>query len=102
MENGEVPMENNVAEQSVRGFCIRKENWVMIDTVAGAKSSPIVYSIAETVKANSLKLYEYFEYLFTEIPKHLEDTDRTFLNDLPPWSPNLPTNRRKPDKNDEI
>jgi transposase len=27
----------------------------MIDTVAGAKSSAIVYSIAETAKANSLK-----------------------------------------------
>ena len=41
----------------------------MIDTVAGAKSSAIVYSIAETAKANNLKPYDYFEYLLTEVDK---------------------------------
>ena len=43
----------------------------MIDTINGAKSSAIIYSIAETAKANDLKPYEYFEYLLTEIPKHM-------------------------------
>ena len=43
----------------------------MIDTINGAKSSAIIYSIAETAKANHLKPYEYFEYLLTEIPKHM-------------------------------
>ena len=98
LDDGEVPMDNNAAEQSIRGFCIGKKNWVMIDTVAGAKSSAIIYSIAETAKANGLKPYDYFEYLLTEIPEHLDDTDRTFLEDLLPWSPNLPANCRKPDK----
>ena len=77
------------------------KNRVMIDTVAGAKSSAIIYSIAETAKANNLKPYDYFEYLLTEIPEHLDDTDRSFLDDLLPWSPNLPANCRKPGK-DEV
>ena len=97
-DEGDVPMDNNAAEQSIRGFCIGKKNRVMVDTVAGAKSSAIIYSIAETAKANNLKPYDYFEYLLTEIPKHLDDTDRSFLDDLLPWSPNLPANCRKPDK----
>lgn len=101
LDDGEVPMDNNAAEQSIRGFCIGKKNWVMIDTIAGARSSAIIYSIAETAKANGLKPYDYFEYLLTEIPKHLEDTDRSFLDDLLPWSPKLPANCRKPDK-DEV
>ncbi|GFI46569.1 hypothetical protein IMSAGC019_01888 [Lachnospiraceae bacterium] len=100
LDDGEVPMDNNAAEQSIRGFCIGKKNWVMIDTIAGAKSSAIIYSIAETAKANNLKPYDYFEYLLTEIPRHLDDTDRRFLNDLLPWSPNLPANCRKPDKSE--
>ena len=100
LDNGEVPMDNNAAEQSIRGFCIGKKNWVMIDTIAGAKSSAIIYSIAETAKANNLKPYDYFEYLLTEIPKHLDDTDRSFLDDLLPWSPSLPANCRKPDKSE--
>ena len=100
LDDGEVPMDNNAAEQSIRGFCIGKKNWVMIDTVAGAKSSAIIYSIAETAKANNLKPYDYFEYLLDEIPKHLDDTDRSFLDDLLPWSPNLPANCRKSGKDE--
>ncbi len=100
LDDGEVPMDNNAAEQSIRGFCIGKKNRVMIDTIAGAESSAIIYSIAETAKANNLKPYDYFEYLLTEIPKHLDDTDRSFLDDLLPWSPSLPANCRKPDKSE--
>ena len=73
----------------------------MIDTIAGARSSAIIYSIAETAKANSLRPYDYFEHLLAVIPKHLDDTDRSFLDDLLPWSPNLPANCRKPGK-DEV
>ena len=44
LSDGEVPMDNNAAEQSIRGFCIGKKNRVMIDTVAGAQSSAIIYT----------------------------------------------------------
>lgn len=70
----------------------------MIDTINAAKSSAIIYSIAETAKANNLKPYEYFEYLLTEIPKHMDDTDRSFLDELVPWSEKLPESIRKPKK----
>jgi len=93
--DGEVPMDNNAAEQSIRGFCIGKKNWMFIDTIHGAKSSAIIYSIAETAKANNLKPYEYFKYLLTEIPEHMEDKDRSFCEKLLPWSPDLPDVCRK-------
>ena len=83
---------------TLRGFCIGKHNWRLIDTVRGAKSSAIIYSITETAKANGLKGYDYVEYLLAEIPKHEDDTDRLFLDDLFPWSPNLPERCRKTNK----
>ena len=58
----------------------------MIDTIAGAESSAMIYSIAETAKANKLKPYNYFEYLLTEIQKHMDDHDICFCEDLLPWS----------------
>lgn len=73
----------------------------MIDTVNGATSSAIIYSIAETAKANQLKPYEYFEYLLTEIPKHMDDKNSNFLEELLHWSETLPENIRKPQKTDE-
>lgn len=95
LDDGDVPMDNNASERAIRGFCIGKKNWEMIDTINGAKTSAIIYSIAETAKANNLKPYDYFEYLLTEIPNHMEETDRSFLKDLLPWSPNLPEHIRK-------
>ena len=101
LENGDVPMDNNASERAIRGFCMGKKNWEMIDTVNGATSSAIIYSIAETAKANQLKPYEYFEYLLTEIPKHMDDKNSNFLEELLPWSETLPENIRKPEKTDE-
>lgn len=98
LEDGDVPMDNNASERAIRGFTVGRKNWVLIDTVNGAKTSAMIYSIAETAKANALKPYEYFEYLLEEIPKHLEDTDRSFLDDLLPWSEKLPDRIRKSNK----
>ena len=53
---------------------IKKKNWQVIDTINGAKTFAVIYSIAETVKSNNLKPYEYFKYLLTVIPEHMEDT----------------------------
>ena len=90
LEDGEVPIDNNASERAIRGFCIGKKNWQMIDTINGAHSSAIIYSIAETAKANNLKPYDYFVYLLEEIPKHMDEEDRSFLEDLLPWSQKLP------------
>lgn len=95
LEDGEVPLDNNAAEQTIRPFCVGKKNWVMIDTIAGAESSAMIYSIAETAKANKLKPYNYFEYLLEEIPKHMDDHDTSFCEDLLPWSDKLPAKCRK-------
>ena len=95
LTDGDVPLDNNASERAIRGFCIGKKNWQVIDTINGAKTSAIIYSIAETAKANNLKPYEYFTHLLTEIPKHMEDTDRAFLKDLLPWSDKLPKSIRK-------
>lgn len=95
LDDGEIPIDNNTAEQSIRGFCIGKKNWVMCDTINGAEASAIIYSLVETAKANKLKIYEYFNHLLTEIPEHMLDTNRDFLNDLLPWSDKLPAECRK-------
>ena len=95
LNDGRVPADNNAAEQAIRGFCIGKKNWHMIDTIHGAQASAIIYSIAETAKANHLKPYHYFEHLLTEIPKHMDDTSVDFLESLLPWSYDLPAGCRK-------
>lgn len=95
LTDGEVPIDNNASERAIRGFCIGKKNWQMIDTINGAKTSAIIYSIVETAKANNLKPFDYVQYLLEEIPQHMDDTDCSFLENLLPWSEKLPAEIRK-------
>ena len=86
---GDVPMDNNFAEQAIRPFTIGRKNFVIIDSSNGARASAIIYSLVETAKANQLNVYQYFELLLTEIPKHMDDKNLSFLDDLLPWSPSV-------------
>lgn len=90
LEDGEVPLDNNATEGVLRSFCLHKHTWKLIDTIEGARSSAIIYSITETAKANNLNPYRYLEYLLTELLEHQEDTDRAFIDELLPWSETLP------------
>lgn len=95
LDNAIIPLDNNDAEQSIKAFCVGKHSWHIIDSKNGAEASAILYSIAETAKANGLKPYEYFKYVLEEILKHQDDALETYIEDLLPWSTALPDSCRK-------
>lgn len=87
--DGNVPPDNNYAEQAIRPFTIGRKNFNFMETDHGAKASAMIYSIIETAKINELNTYQYLELLLTELPKHSEDKNLSFLDDLLPWSPRV-------------
>lgn len=95
LDDGRVPIDNSATERAIRPFTIGRANWHIIDSVYGAQASAVVYSLVETAKANNLKIYEYLKHLLTEIPKHMDDKEQAFLEDLLPWSEKLPEACRK-------
>ena len=90
LDDGEVPLDNNATEGSLRSFCLHKHAWKLIDSIDGAQSSAIIYSITETAKANNLNPFRYLEYILTVMKDHQEDTDYRFMEELLPWSEQLP------------
>ncbi len=90
-----VPTTNNDAEASIKKFCVGKHSWHIISTKKGAHSSAILYSIAETARANGLKPFEYCQYLLEQILEHDEDPPEEYLDDLMPWSDKIPEHCRK-------
>ena len=52
----------------------------------GAKASAMIFSIAETAKANSINTYDYLELLLSEIHKHQNNKGFKLLDDLLQWS----------------
>ena len=52
LDDPNIPLSNNRAENAIRPFVIGRKNWLFSDTVRGADSSAIIYSLIETAKAN--------------------------------------------------
>ena len=64
----------------------------MIDTIRGAKASAMIYSLVETIKANNLKPFDYFNYVLTELPKIPEKLRASQVERFMPWSAEIPEN----------
>ena len=68
-EDGRYHIDNNVAENAIRPFCVGRKNYLFSDTPAGARASATLYSIIETAKACQLEPYAYLRHVLTELPK---------------------------------
>ena len=60
LENGNVPMDNNRAENAIRPFAVGRKNWL----ARGAECSAALYSIVSTAQANGLDAEKYLTELF--------------------------------------
>ena len=86
LEDPAIPCDNGYAERNIKTLAIGRRNWLFCNTVAGAEALAILYTMTETAKANGVHPYYYLKYLLEQMPKHMEDTDRSFLDDMMPWS----------------
>ena len=78
-----------------------KHSWHLVESTKGAQASAIMYSIAETARANNLQPYEYFKYVLQEFEKSECDPTREQIQNLLPWSESLPDECRSKRKTQE-
>lgn len=84
LEDGAVPIHNNLAENKIRPFVIGRKNWLFSNSVRGADASAALYSLMETTKANDLELSMYLAWLFNTLPNTDHD-DPVALRTLLPY-----------------
>jgi hypothetical protein len=68
LEDGNVPIDNNRAENAIRPFAVGRKNWLFNNTERGAKCSALIYSIVSTAQANGLDAEKYLTELFSKPP----------------------------------
>lgn len=89
LDHGEVDISNNFAENAIRPFAVGRKNWLFSDTVKGAQSSAIVYTLVETAKANGLDPYAYLLRLLRELPYLGRNPSQCDLDMFMPWLPTI-------------
>ena len=65
LDDGNIPLSNNRAENAIRPFVVGRKNWLFSATPEGAKISAIIYSIVTTAKSNALNVEEYLTKVFS-------------------------------------
>jgi len=68
LDNGYIPLDNNLAENAIRPFVVGRKNFLFSGSPAGAQASATLYSLIETAKANGLEPRAYLTFLFERLP----------------------------------
>jgi len=64
LDNPLVPIDNNIAENSIRPFAVGRKNWLFFDQADGADASSSYYTLIETARANDMEPMHYLRFLF--------------------------------------
>jgi transposase len=68
LEDGHIPIDNNLAENAIRPFVVGRKNFLFSGSPRGAHASATLYSLIETAKANGLEPRAYLTFLFERLP----------------------------------
>ena len=90
LEDGRLPISNNLCEATIRPFATARRAWLFADTPKGAKANAILYTLVESARANQLNVFEYLKYLLAEIPNSGFLEHPQILDEYLPWSKSLP------------
>ena len=90
LEDGRLPISNNLCEASIRPFATGRRAWLFADSTKGAIANAVLYTLVESARANQLDVYEYLTYLLTEIPNSDYLQQPGVLEKYLPWSQELP------------
>ena len=68
MKDGEIEIDNNIAENAIRPFAVGRKGWLFSGSPAGAEASATLYTLIESAKVNGLEPWRYLNYLFEHFP----------------------------------
>lgn len=68
LKDGQIAIDNNVAENAIRPFVVGRKNWLFSGSPEGAEASAMFYSLIETARANGLEPYSYLRHIFEKLP----------------------------------
>ena len=94
VDDGDLSIDNNIAERSIKSVVIGRKNWLFADSSDGMHTNAVMYSLVETARANGIDPFAYLRYVIKTMP-----TLRTAaeIECLLPWNMPLDENLAKQD-----
>jgi transposase len=83
IEDGRMPIDNNLLERDIRIFATGRKSWLFSDTVEGAKASAVIYSLMLTCRACGVEPLTWLRHALTQLPQRAQDAN---IDDLLPFN----------------
>ena len=68
LDDGNVPIDNNAAENAVRPLCVGRKNWLFVGSQQAGERAAVVMSLIESAKLNGHDPWAYLKDVFERLP----------------------------------
>ncbi len=83
--NGWVEIDNNIAENALRGVAVGRKNWMFAGSDSGGEHAAVLYSLIGTCRLNNVEPEKWLRYVI----EHIQDWPANQVRDLLPWKVDL-------------
>lgn len=85
LDDGQLAIDNNACERSLRGIAIGRRNWLFVGSPAGGRAAAALFSLISSAKRHHVEPLAYLTDLFTRLPAATISQLPLFLPDA--WQP---------------
>lgn len=83
--NGWVEIDNDIAENALRGVAVGRKNWLFAGSDSGGEHAAVLYSLIGTCRLNNVEPEKWLRYVI----EHIQDWPANRVRDLLPWKVEL-------------
>lgn len=82
VDDGRIEIDNNIAEQALRGVAVGRKNWLHCGSDAGGERAAAMYSLIGSAKMSGLDPAVYLRHVLA----HIADHPINRIDELLPWN----------------
>ncbi|EEV6961283.1 TPA: IS66 family transposase [Escherichia coli] len=83
--NGQVEIDNNIAENALRGVAVGRKNWLFAGSDSGGEHAAVLYSLIGTCRLNNVEPEKWLRYVI----EHIQDWPANRVRELLLWKVDL-------------
>ena len=78
LDDGDIPIDNNAAENAIRPLAVGRKNWLFIGSQQAGERAAVIMTLIESAKLNDHDPWAYLKDVFERLPT-LKDADLHLL-----------------------
>lgn len=91
LDDGELEIDNNACERSLRGIALGRKNWLFAGSEQGGRTAATIFTVIGSARLHEIEPWAYLHDVLDRMPHAPTSQLDTFLPDQ--WAPAHPGNR---------